>query len=377
MPPADSAEEVVSREARARRRRVGVAGPRMPSTAGYMAGAAIVAAATFLGVGLLVSANEGEAPWLVAALSAGVVLLLAAGARELVMRRAWSRYTREMELEMRRRTSVSPLTASKTAKRAGGATSGVHASASALRKLQARLSEASAAGASPEAHLEAYRLCEQYLADAEGAIRKAGGAGDVRAALRAGQERVRTLQRGHLLSWARGEATRLTQEAQRRVRRSDKIETAQRALGVIDEALRVYPSEPELHLSATAVRDFIASVRVGHWVEMAERAAFRGRYERAIARYRDALFYLSRAEMGEAARDEAAQRIQREIEMLRARVNTDDSTTTVGASELDVVEVIPAEAADAGEADPEDSRGPEGAPVRGATRKGSAPKPLS
>jgi hypothetical protein len=246
-----------------------------------------------------------------------------------------------------------------------------------LRTLQARLSEASAAGASPDAHLEAYRLCEQYLADAEDAIRSAGGGGDVRAALRAGQERVRALQRGHLLAWARGEATRLTQEAQRRVRMSDKIETAQRALGVIDEALRVYPSEPELHLSATAVRDFIASVKVGHWVEMAERAAFRGRFERAIARYRDALFYLSRAEMGEAARDEAALRIQREIEMLRARVNTDDNTTTVKAAELDVeVEIISAEVVDGVVAD--ESGEPEEAPARSVTgKKGSVPKPLS
>jgi hypothetical protein len=66
-------------------------------------------------------------------------------------------------------------------------------------------------------------------------------------------------------------------------------------------------------------------VKVGQWVEMAERAAFRGRYARAVARYRDALFYLSRAEMSEDARDEAANRIQREIEMLRARARTSEA----------------------------------------------------
>jgi hypothetical protein len=300
----------------------------MPSTAGYMAAAVFIATVVFFVTGLALHANDDEAPWLLASLAGGGVLLLAAAARELVMRRAWSRYTRDMELEMRRRTSVAPRPAA--AGRAG-VPSSVHASASALRKLQNRISEAPATGASPEAHLEAFRLCEKYLADSEEAIRSAGGGSDVRAALRAGQERVRALQKGHLLTWARGEATRLTQEAQRRVRLSDKIETAQRALAVIDEALRVYPSEPELHRSATAVRDFVASVKVGHWVEMAERAAFRGRYGRAIARYRDALFYLSRAEMGDASRDEAADRINREIELLRARVATDDRTTTVGA----------------------------------------------
>jgi hypothetical protein len=77
------------------------------------------------------------------------------------------------------------------------------------------------------------------------------------------------------------------------------------------------------------VRNYIASVKVAHWVELGERAAFRGRYNRAIARYRDALFYLSRAEMGDDARDEAAARIHREIEMLRARVATGETTPEV------------------------------------------------
>src|ERR687884_548942 len=147
----------------------------------------------------------------------------------------------------------------------------------------------------------------------------------MRVALRSGQERVRALHRKHLLAWARGEATRLTQEAQRRVRHSDRIETAQRALEVLGEALRAYPGEHELVDSAAALRNFVASVKVGQWVEMAERAAFRGLYERAVARYRDALFYLSRADMGEDARAEAATRIQREIELLRARVHTEES----------------------------------------------------
>ncbi|HEX5709488.1 MAG TPA: hypothetical protein VFX96_19480, partial [Pyrinomonadaceae bacterium] len=200
-----------------------------------------------------------------------------------------------------------------------------------LRSLQLRLTEADAPGALPEAHLEAYRLCEQYLATADDAMRSAR-APDVRAALRAGQERVRAIQKSHMLAWARGEATARTQEASRRVRISDKIETAQRALDVIEEALRAYPGEQELHQSSVAVRNFIASVKVGQWVEMAERAAFRGRYTRAIARYRDALFYLSRADMGEEARAEAAERIQREIELLRARLATDRLTTDVKPS---------------------------------------------
>ena len=293
----------------------------MPSTVGYMVVAGSLSLALFCGIWWLLRSDGDESPWIPAGLSAGFVILIAAAAREIAMRRAWARYTREMELLMGGGEASRPVLKPKPV---AANRSGMQAQVAALRNLQQRLLELDAAGTPPDAHLEAYRLCEQHLATTEDALRTPGGAAEMRVALRSGQERVRALQRKHLLAWARGEVMHLTQEAQRRVRLSDKIETAQRALEVLGEALRVYPDEQELRDSSTAVRDFIGSVKVGQWVEMAERAAFRGRYARAVARYRDALFYLSRAEMGEDARDEAATRIQREIEMLRARMHTAD-----------------------------------------------------
>jgi len=294
----------------------------MPSTAGYMLVAGGLSLALFWIIWMLLRSEGDEAPWIPAGLAAGFVILFAAAAREIVMRRAWARYTREMELVMGAADAGrSPL----KAKANSNAWPGMQAQVAALRGLQQRLSEVDAANTPPEAHLEAYKLCEQYLANTDEALRSPGGGpAEMRAALRSGQERVRALQRKHLLAWARGEATRLTHEAQRRVRHSDRIETAQRALEVLGEALRVYPGEQELVDSSVALRNFVASVKVGQWVEMAERAAFRGKYARAVARYRDALFYLSRADMSEDARDEAAMRIQREIEMLRARAHTSD-----------------------------------------------------
>jgi hypothetical protein len=289
----------------------------MPSTFGYLLVAVFIAAALFLTLWWLLASGGEEAPLLPAGLAASVVLLIALAARDLVMRRAWARYTHELELRMGAGESlkVQPMGA------AAGVQGKVKTTGASFRALQQRLARADEIGAQqPEAHLEAYRLCEQYLADSEEAIRASSMATDVRAALRAGQERVRELQRHHLLAWARGETQRLTHEAQRRASPSARIETAMRAVDVINEALKVYPEEAELRDSALAVRNFIASVKVAHWVELAERASFRGRYTRAIARYRDALFYLSRAEMGDDARDEAANRINREIELLRARV---------------------------------------------------------
>ena len=293
----------------------------MPSTAGYMFAAGGLSLVLFWLIWALLRSDGEEAPWVPAGLAAGIVILFAAAAREVVMRRAWSRYTREMELVMGATDAARPAPRPKAA---AASWPGMQAQVAALRGLQQKLSELDAPNTPPESHLEAYRLCEQYLGSTDEALRAPGGAAEMRAALRSGQERVRALQRKHLLAWARGEATRLTHEAQRRVRPSDRIETAQRALEVLGEALRVYPGEQELLDSSIALRNFVASVKVGQWVEMAERAAFRGKYARAVARYRDALFYLSRADMGEEARDEAAVRIQREIEMLRARVRTSE-----------------------------------------------------
>lgn len=301
----------------------------MLSTAGYLLTTALVAAATLLAVWWLLVAGEYEEPWLPAGVAAGGVLVAAVAAREVLVRRAWARYTRELEMEMGHGGAAKPAAATVAPARrkpsSGSGKSGVRAAAESLRALQQRLAQAEEAGAQqPAAHLEAVRLCEQYLASTDEALRDGRGAPEVRVALRAGQERVRELRKHHQLAWVRGEARRLTQEAQRRASVSARIETAERAYDCISEALKEYPEERELRDSAVAVRTYVASVKVAHWVELAERAAFRGRFNRAVARYRDALYYLSRAEMAEDAREAAAERINREIEMLRARIATGD-----------------------------------------------------
>lgn len=279
-----------------------------------MAGVVAVSAVVFALLWWMLAAVGDEAPWLPAGIAAVLVATVAVVTREVKVRREWAMHTRELERRADAQTFAAPERGAHTS------SSGVRGSAASLRALQQRLAEAEASGAQrPESHLEAFRLCEQYLANTEDAIRSTKTAPDARVALHAGRERVREQRKHHLLSWAREEAKRQTTEARRRVRVSDKVETAQRAVDVIDEALKVYPDEPELRASALAARDFVASVRIAHWVEMAERAAFRGRYSRAIARYRDALFYVSRMEMSDEARADAASRIQREIEMLRAR----------------------------------------------------------
>ena len=90
----------------------------------------------------------------------------------------------------------------------------------------------------------------------------------------------------------------------------------------MDSALKVFPGEHELNESKVAITEFIASVKVAHWVELAERAAFKGHYRRAIDRYKDALFYLERESVKEDVRIAGEERIGREIEILRVRLKS-------------------------------------------------------
>lgn len=287
--------------------------PRMPSTSGYLAAAGAAAVALFFLLWWMLQNNGDEAPWIPAGLAASVVMLVALAAREVVMRRALTRQILDQE---RRDYRVSDVR-----KRRNSTDKASNFSAT-FRTLQRRSAEADAPGSQPATHLDVYKMCKLYLENSEEALRSVRTGAQGMATLKAGQERARLLQKHHLLTWASGEARVLTADAQRRTNIADKIETATRALDVIDSALKVYPGEPELLASAGAVREYISSVKVAHWIELAERAAFKGQFRRAIDRYRDALFYLSREEMREDTRDEMAIRIAEEVEELRARLRS-------------------------------------------------------
>jgi len=287
---------------------------RMPSSVGYLLAAFVAAIALFFGLWLTLVGGGDEAPWIPAGLAASVVLLVALSAREVVMRRAWTRYLLDQNKEPAARTSGEHKRSSE--KPQSGSTL-----SSAWRNVQ-RQSEEADASASPEAHLDAFNLCQDYVAAADEALRSNTLSSDKRNSIRAGQERARGLQKHHLLTWARDSSRSLTYEAQQRARMSERIEAANRALHCLESALKYYPNEIELRESSAAILEFISSVKVAHWVELAERSAFKGHNRRAIDRYKDALFYLSRGSMKEDLKIASTERIEREIELLQARLRS-------------------------------------------------------
>lgn len=292
----------------------------MPSSAGYLISAILIAAGLFFGLWWILVSGGDEAPWLPAGLAASVVLLVALSAREVVMRRAWTRYL--LENGIRERPSSRSRDGSRSHKR--GFSSSLHSAA--LRAIQKQSSAADAPGATPETHLDVAQLCHDYLASTDEAIKSGSFGSEKGIAMRAGQERVRALHRHHLLIWARAQSQALTREAQQRARHFDKIETATRAIDCIDSVLRVYPDEAELNESRVALTEFIASVKVKHWMELAERSAFKGHYRRAIDRYRDALFYLNQDAVKDEVRLAGTEKIEGEIAKLQARLRSNNGS---------------------------------------------------
>jgi hypothetical protein len=284
----------------------------MPSSVGYLLAAFVAAIALFFGLWWTLVGGGDEAPWLPAGLAASVVLLVALSAREVVMRRAWTRYLLDQGSEPSARASGEH-------KRSPDKSHSNSLLSAALRNVQKQSEEADA-GTHTEAHYEVFHLCQDYLASTDEALRSSALSAEKRNSLRAGQERARVLQKHHLLTWARNSSRSLTYEAQQRARMSERIEAANRALHCLESALQYYPQETELLESSAAIREFISSVKVAHWVELAERSAFKGHYRRAIDRYKDALFYLSRGSMKEETRVANTERIGREIELLWGRL---------------------------------------------------------
>src|ERR671927_649840 len=68
---------------------------RMPSSTGYLITSIVIAVGLFFALWWILVSGGDEAPWLPAGLVASVVLLVALSAREVVMRRAWTRYLLE------------------------------------------------------------------------------------------------------------------------------------------------------------------------------------------------------------------------------------------------------------------------------------------
>lgn len=295
-----------------------------PASSYYILTAAITVAVFFLIWGVLIEGGE-ENPWILAGISASLILAGAVFLREVVLNKARQRYLlAERQLDkILKNIPIRPSSNRNNFKL------GIKKNAEIVNRIKKQSEAAKTLGYLPDPHWEVFEMCNKYLAVNKKQLATVGVGSPRIAALRRGKEIVEDIQEFHLLTWTEIESRLLTEEALNQVELNDKIELTQRALMVVSTALEFYPNNSILKDSNEAIKEFIASIKVSHWIEQAERHTFKKEYKKAVSLYKDALFYLARENIKKEDSVIIAEKINLEIDRIREIENDfqDDSST--------------------------------------------------
>jgi len=271
-----------------------------------------VAIASFFLVWGILHEGGDDAPWIPAGFSASLILVGAVFLREIVLRKARNRY-----LLVQKRLDFTLDNASLHTKNSLPEKKlTLEKNAEIIKQIQKKSDAAKVLMKLSEGHQEVFELCGEYLEINRRELEFVGAGSPRLAALRRGREIVGELHKFHLLVWAEIESRQLTQDAKNRATIAEQTETAKRALNVLQTALEHYPNEQRLIESEEAVREFVISIRVAHFIEQAERSAFKGNYKRAVSHYKDALFFLARENRQSKETDLLAEKIKLEIQKI-------------------------------------------------------------
>lgn len=284
----------------------------LPASGYYALTAAIVIAFFFLTWGFLHEGGE-EMPWVPAGIGASFVLGGAVLLREVILRKARNRY---ILIQKKLDYNLKNVPLHSSVNRNSSKLS-VQRNAEIINKIQQKSEAAKVLGKLSDGHWEVFEICREYLRVNEKELENVGVGSPRIAALRRGKEIVQELHRYHLLTWAQIESRSLTEKAKNSAVVFDKLETAQNALSVLGSARQYYPNDLQLIESEDALKEFIASIKISHWIEQAERSTFKGSYKQAINHYKDALYFLARENVQSIEKDSIAGKINREIENLR------------------------------------------------------------
>lgn len=265
--------------------------------------------------------NGDEMPWVTSGIAFSIWIVGSVILREIVLRRMRNRFLAQ-ERRFDRQMNEIYL---RVGEIHGQPKFSLEKNEKILNEIRQKSEAAKVLGKFAAAHREVFELCEQYLEVSAKELRTV----DVRSprlpAIRKGQTTVEKIQRYHLLNWAQIETRTFTQNAKVASRTTDKIEAMQQAMNVIDSALAVYPKDATLTETSVALAEMLTSIEVNHFVDLAERSAFKLEYPEAINHYRDALFYLSRDNFDSSDRRIAAEKINTEIERIRNLIESKSS----------------------------------------------------
>lgn len=280
---------------------------------GYYALATAASVAFFSFIWLILHEGNEDAPIVAAFIGGGCVLGSSIIAREIFLKKA----RRQFLLAERKLDYTLNSVPYQTRITGGQNKLSLEKNAEIVKEIKRKSAAAQVLNNLSNGHLKVLETCSEYLSTVEKQMETVGVGSPRLAGLRRGREIVGELHHLHLLAWAEIESRAWSQKARGCVTISEKINAAQEALSVLESALQFYPSEPRLTDSESAIKTFIASIKVSHWIEQAERAAFKGSYKRAVNLYRDALFFLAREDVSPVEGDVIAGKINSEIEKLR------------------------------------------------------------
>ncbi|MEQ1606858.1 MAG: hypothetical protein ABL999_18500 [Pyrinomonadaceae bacterium] len=292
----------------------------LPASNYYVLSVAVSTAFFFLVWGILHDSGE-ETPWVTAGVSASILVCAAVILREVILRRARNRFLRQQRTMENRVRSAQLRSQINSPRQPHKLT--VERNAILLREIEQKSEAAKLLGKFSSSHREVFEMCGEYISLNEHELKSVNPNSPRLAPLLKGRSTVAEFHHYHLLKWAEIETRTLSAEAQSSSRTNDKVEAAQKALGVIDTSLTYYPQEQSLLESREVLQEMIVSIKVSDWIERAECAAFKGDYAKAKSLYRDALFYLGRDNVENVWREEIAIRIDREIESLNLAENTE------------------------------------------------------
>lgn len=279
----------------------------------YYALATVASIVFFLFIWLILREGNEESPIVAAAIGAGFVFGGAIVVRELFLKKSRHRFL-IAEKKLDYTLNNIPIQS-----KAIGITNklSLEKNAEIIKEIRRKSESARVLNTLPEGHRDVFEKCGEYLAVVEKQMETVGVGSPRLAGLRRGREIVSELHHFHLLTWAEIESRAWSQKARNYATISEKSNAAQEALNVLASALQFYPGETCLTESEAAIKTFIASIKVSHWIEQAERAAFKGNHKRAVSLYRDALFFLAREDVNAVEREAIAEKINAEIEKLR------------------------------------------------------------
>ena len=280
----------------------------LPASNYYILSFAVAVAFFFLIWGVL-HEGEDEAPWIPAGIGASLVLVGAVFLREIVLKKARNQYLLAQRLlDNNVNNTTIPLGLNIKEEKLS-----LQKNAEIINNIKHKSEAARILKKLPDAHLEVFESCDEYLLINKKALETVAAGSPRLAALRRGREIVKELHKFHLLTWAGMQSRLLTQEAKNQIKISEKLKNAQKAQSVLETALEFYPNDTQLIESEEVLKEFIASIRISHWIEQAERAAFKQNYKRAVSYYQDALFFLARENIQKEDGELIAEQINRKI----------------------------------------------------------------